>query len=860
MKRFLSIILALAMTLTLIPAVSANGEAETDGITIEYSFLKADYDANVIGLTALTYSNSGGRMSYDSTNGTGTIVYWGDNKNTSYLNLKASNNPYMAYKIRIPKPGNYTVTFDYYRSKSASSIADIYILPCADVPDVSSVSADPVFSGIDFNSETGKNYPDEAEGDLLAKVAGEYYLIFKKTGGSGTPVRLNALTLSQGKGNLSTLIYADVALSKTELDAGVSEETEINLSNVYMSNGNSATEADIAKITYKSSDESVAVIENGVVKAVGAGTANIHAMDGEYSLGDAKVTVNDSRLSGVKIEYSFVKEDYSELGKAAEIKYHNSKGKLYYYDSTSTNSNPTSWSKGYALFNTAALEQYHVMKMKIPEAGLYKVSLQHFNSVSTDVYILPLNSDVSEVIASAHYKPLLSVNNSDDDILKSSKTEIFNASVAGEYLLVFAAEKEKGAFRPAKLTLDGNGTETPLIYADISLNETTLEVNGTTTLAKGNAYLSNGDVTTDLTGVTYISTNTNVATLSGEKITAVAPGTTKIQALRADGYVLDEEIVAVNTPEYTEAFGKDTFKTVENVNIDPSVVVAAYAKDATLSQTETCATNNGNGTWSIETPEDIDEYTFRYWARGLETGNKRIVSLETNFTYSPEKGDANYLIAVYADDSDTENKEYFNANGQLLVGADDNTKPYMLGYGYATGWKDNGNGIKEAVYGEGVKSYKITVNGVEKSYDYGTKITCPTVEAPEGKYFLGWKKTVGGKETAELVSTEMNYTFYAWEDCVVTPAFGDAEATFTGIARKILISSFAIENGDSVVMAEFIGFDNAVERGITLDKDYAMSNKNANQFTIINDVDVATANISAYAILADGTKFIYNLK
>ena len=289
--------------------------------------------------------------------------------------------------------------------------------------------------------------------------------------------------------------------------------------------------------------------------------------------------------------------------------------------------------------------------------------------------------------------------------------------------------------------------------------------------------------------------------------------------------------------------------------IEP-VKVVAYAKGETLAQTTTSATKNGD-VYEVKTDATIGDYTFRYWARGLENaekGNKRIVSIEKDFTYCPEKGKTNYLIAVYTKDGEEAETEYFNANGQLIPDATDDTKPYMLGYGNATDWKDHGNGIKEAVYGNGVQSYNITVNGKD-TYTYGTRIICPTVEKPEGKYFWGWTKKVGNT-AAELVSTDMDYTFYAWEDCVVEPMFGDSELVRGDIiARKILISKLDIGNNESVIKAEFIGFGDAVERGITLDKDYAMTRDDAKQFAIINNVNATE--ISAYAILSDGTKYIY---
>ena len=409
-----------------------------------------------------------------------------------------------------------------------------------------------------------------------------------------------------------------------------------------------------------------------------------------------------------------------------------------------------------------------------------------------------------------------------------------------------------------------------LLLYEVSLKP----VDGEAELVVADTELLPGETTTaavKVSGKTLLNSFVDEYTLSANptieidelgNIKATAVGATTITAMvgenKYEATVTVTEPAPAVTPDYDAAFGEDTYTTPdEKVNINPTVKVAAYAKDTTLSQTETTATKSGD-IYEVKTPEEIGDYTFRYWARGLETGNRRIVSLENNFNYSAQNGDANWLIAVYAKDGEASEPEYFNANGQLLTKADENTKPYMLGYGYATDWKDNGNGIKEAVYDESkIEKYEITVNGKADTYTYGTEIKCPTVTAPENQYFWGWTKKVGNG-AAELVSTDMNYTFYAWENCEVVPKFCDSELVRGDIiARKILISSLDIGNGESVIKAEFIGFDNAVERGITLDKDYAMTRNDAKQFAIINDVQEES--ISAYAILADGTKFIYTL-
>ena len=70
-----------------------------------------------------------------------------------------------------------------------------------------------------------------------------------------------------------------------------------------------------------------------------------------------------------------------------------------------------------------------------------------------------------------------------------------------------------------------------------------------------------------------------------------------------------------------------------------------------------------------------------------------------------------------------------------------------------------------------------------------------------GEIFKCWKKN------GVIVSTDETYEFFAWKDATVEAVYVTENFTFSGIARKILIDTFAT-GGKSSVMAEFIGFEN----------------------------------------------------
>ncbi|MBQ7119984.1 MAG: Ig-like domain-containing protein [Oscillospiraceae bacterium] len=247
-------------------------------------------------------------------------------------------------------------------------------------------------------------------------------------------------------------------------------------------------------------------------------------------------------------------------------------------------------------------------------------------------------------------------------------------------------------------------------------------------------------------------------------------------------------------------------------------------------------------TVSVSAPVSVTRgdktYNFLYWAKGA-TNKKQIVSYNASFTYKAY-AEANNLIAVYKEaGAESSAKEYYNANGQLMDG---DTLPSLPGYGQATGWADAGNGVYVAEYAPLQKNIKITVNGAEESYAYGDNVVC-TANAPEGKVFMYWTKN------DEIVSTESTYTFSAWETATVTAVYGDSAPTLGKTMRKILLGTLPAGE-DTAVMAEFIGFSDAVEKGIIFGGKKIPMLTDKSQFTLTNDTD-GTVEVTGYAIVSD---------
>jgi len=249
-------------------------------------------------------------------------------------------------------------------------------------------------------------------------------------------------------------------------------------------------------------------------------------------------------------------------------------------------------------------------------------------------------------------------------------------------------------------------------------------------------------------------------------------------------------------------------------------------------------------------------YTFRYWTKGLETGiaNRQAISTALSFDYMPHEG-ANFLIAVYEEEGNAK-EAFYNYNGQLLtdLAIVDNKLPLlpsMAGFGSAQKWEQLGTGdlfeenadvtelsgdkVFMAKYGDKISN--ITING--NTYAYGDPVECKSTD-PNFSY---WTRTIDG--VREIVSVSPNYTFRAFTDCTV-------EAVCVGKIEvespcKILLSTFSV--GDmTAVMAEFIGFEDAKEKGIMFGTQKIAMTTDYAQFTVTNDT-TDDVEVKGYAVV-----------
>ena len=103
----------------------------------------------------------------------------------------------------------------------------------------------------------------------------------------------------------------------------------------------------------------------------------------------------------------------------------------------------------------------------------------------------------------------------------------------------------------------------------------------------------------------------------------------------------------------------------------------------------------------------------------------------------------------------------------------------------------------------------------------------------------------------KVVSFDREYTFKAWENTTLTAVYKEFKPNLTKEFRKIILDSFVIDGENGALMAEFIGFSDAVEKGIMFgETSRSAMTTDDTQYTIVNDTGKEAI---GYAILPDGT-------
>ncbi|MBQ6901600.1 MAG: Ig-like domain-containing protein, partial [Oscillospiraceae bacterium] len=271
-------------------------------------------------------------------------------------------------------------------------------------------------------------------------------------------------------------------------------------------------------------------------------------------------------MSGITVVYPFEKGVYSAAGatKGKDISYANSSGRVaydsFYSPSGGAEANPSfGWYTNPMNLDLRAGEHY-AFKIRIPKKWYYGVTVAYSErNIGTEgaMYILPGDTEnIATTIASMD--PLVTFDSygatdiTYKDTYITTNEVMFNAEEAGEYYIVWCGTGDKFntnnryTLLPRFVTLNG-GDEAPVVmYAESELSKNTIDsiIGETATISTTTAKMSDGtDATaTDIDDLKYISSDVEIATVSGNTITAVSKGNVKIYTMSGDLKVAENDL------------------------------------------------------------------------------------------------------------------------------------------------------------------------------------------------------------------------------------------------------------------------------------------------------------------------------
>ena len=379
-------------------------------------------------------------------------------------------------------------------------------------------------------------------------------------------------------------------------------------------------------------------------------------------------------------------------------------------------------------------------------------------------------------------------------------------------------------------------------YCDFADAETDYQDISTVTVAEPGDYLIAIFGTKKTTGTTDATSYFPQVYLSGIKLVPV------------NHINVETDTAAAEREEIQNEDGGNLSAEADKVSLTANINALTMFGDEVKKATVTAGTEV-----TVTAPDKTGTgYSFLYWAKGL-TDKKVIVSDEESYTFTAVR-ENNPLIAVYTSDTAEADVEFYNGNFQLLDATldEENKLPPLptegiAGYGEATHWElfgddkeyapgevisPSGKMIFVAQYEELEKNIKVTVNGEEETYAYGDPVTVTAPARSGSDVFNYWLRD------NEIVGFGKTYSFYAYEDCVLTSVYKEYEPVSKTL-RKIILDTMA----DGRLMAEFIGFGDAAEKGIMIGSKKIAMTTASSQFALYNDEN---GDVVGYAVDKSG--------
>ena len=797
MRKAISIILAIAMLVTLMPTFALAADTTADaGITLNYEVTKhfGSWNSTTVRFDSFTYEvNNGLWEYYGNTNGLqsadkSTTINW------SGVDGMQMRSGYWAIKINVPKSGVYTPKINYKKYREAA-ILNLYLIKTGKALEESDMNADTLLGSLNCYDKDLAAVTVQTPAELEPRYieAGEYYFVYQcgeKMSTSGTGwVFFGNFTLD---GNGTDTVLASLFTDKNvAIPMGQTAKITPEL---YMSDGTEA-EGSYA-VSYASDSAAVSVASDGTMTANSEGSAKVTASAVNEAGYTVKSEINVVVGNGATIKYDLKKHVATDLG------YYEGKktGSLSAVDETLTNGFYSYF--GGNDYNGSAVKYYSsvqimgtnvkiAFKINVPEAGYYQF-IQDVISTQTKRMNVDINVFVSESAMSTAKADLIGYTNAYMPDVNAGTAISANVGTVyfdkpGSYIVTFCVGPKLEANEGHPYALVNSfylvgGEKTALMNGKISSTAASINVDEKeTATVSATGFLSKD---ASAATFTYSSNDTSVATVDATSgvVTPVKAGKATITA------TANADVANTLTTDITVTENKPG-EEVEDTKVSVGVVAETGGTvETNLSDT---VSEVDIGTKIYAEAVANEGYEFAYWIGSngavLSTNAKEsfVINVNSSIKAVFEKlvTDADTTVPVY----------FYNGNGEALAtekvekgetfGEVTKPKPTLTGFAFDK-WSIADEAIINtitravALFKETNDTYEVKVGdtAVATGKKYGDSVT---VNATESN-FTCWK--LGDK----VMSYDASFSFNVYGDMTLTKVCeGAADKVPTVVLDKV---------------------------------------------------------------------------
>ena len=549
-------------------------DKDVSDVYIEYdigSYMGGWNDTSTL-FSSFTYERTGGFWQY-AANSTG-----GNTINRAYINyrlpygLQLMGAAWFAIKINVPKSGVYTPKVRYGEFSQNDEKFEVYLFNTDEVDAVNSgiVSENRIGTVVADKTPSAVIWSDDLVYSFEEKklTAGEYYVVYKHTGGQ------NAFA-----GNF----ILDGGTDKVVMGAKLVVEGWVANVKAAMSDGTLGEFANVSA-RFASSDSTVAEINERTGKlyprALGNVdiTASIEADGKNYSaLLPFEVTEIPLNHSGVKEEYDFItrssrwnlevnpNKDAIRDGDIRNITYQytaeDGNGNWEYHSVGSTTGDWTALPSTFNMYNGTGIggaarlqislwqNQWVAFTLKVPKAGLYSVTMNYTvypsSAGAAGIYIMPKSvTNINSALTTENYYGSIDFRDTtvSDFTIRETRLSDITIPEAGEYILVLKQNRitTDDYLRPRKLILDGvnsmremtvRSNKTEIVYEDVEITDANKAQISVSAKRFDRTELFDGEYT-----VSYKSLDNSIASVDENGlVTAYGDGVVEIEVTATDG-------------------------------------------------------------------------------------------------------------------------------------------------------------------------------------------------------------------------------------------------------------------------------------------------------------------------------------